>query len=119
MRGTIMLFLYVAPMLGQAQTCSFDWHNTAGGEGPSDGGGYAVTGTIGKHAANGPLIGGIYTVSGGFRALINVAQTPGAPTLFISHDVNTVTGIGRISVAGICNRVPASPRLPTGWFAAV
>ena len=37
------------------------------------------------------MSGGNYSVTGGFWALINVVQTPGAPTLYISHSGNTVT----------------------------
>jgi len=37
------------------------------------------------------MSGGNYSVTGGFWALINVVQTPGAPTLYISHAGNSVT----------------------------
>ena len=68
---------------GQAQSYSIDWHKIAGGGGTSTGGVYALSGTIGQHDASSPLTGGPYSLTGGFWALINVVQTPGAPTLSI------------------------------------
>ena len=53
-----------------AQQYSIDWYKVAGGGGTSTGGNYSLT--------------------GGFWALISVVQTPGAPTLYISHSGNTV-----------------------------
>jgi hypothetical protein len=41
--------------------------------------------------AGGPMTGGNYSLTGGFWALIQVVQTAGAPTLFISHSGNSVT----------------------------
>ncbi len=74
-----------------AQSYSIDWHKIAGGGGTSTGGVYSVSGTIGQHDAGGPLTGGNYSVTGGFWSLIQVVQTPGAPSLYISHAGNTVT----------------------------
>ena len=74
-----------------AQSYSIDWYKIAGGGGTSTGGVYSVSGTIGQHDAGGPMTGGNYSLTGGFWALISVVQTPGAPTLFISHAGNTVT----------------------------
>jgi len=74
-----------------AQQYSVDWYKVAGGGGTSTGGNYSLTGTIGQHDAGGPMTGGNYSLTGGFWALISVVQTPGAPTLYISHSGNTVT----------------------------
>ena len=74
-----------------AQSYSVDWYKIAGGGGTSTGGTYAVSGTIGQHDAGGPMTGGNYSLTGGFWALVSVVQTPGAPTLYISHSGNTVT----------------------------
>ena len=73
-----------------AQPYSVDWYKIAGGGGTSSNGTYQVSGTIGQPDASGAMSGGNYSVTGGFWALINVVQTPGAPTLFISHSGNTV-----------------------------
>ena len=90
--GKIFLLLgLLVPALSQAQNYSLDWHKIAGGGGTSSVGQYSVVGTIGQHDADGPLTGGNYSLTGGFWALIQVAQTPGAPTLYISHAGNTVT----------------------------
>ena len=74
-----------------AQSYSIDWYKIAGGGGTSTGGTYSVSGTIGQHDAGGPMTGGNYSLTGGFWALISVVQTPGAPTLYISHSGNSVT----------------------------
>ena len=73
-----------------AQSYSIDWYKIAGGGGTSSNGQYTVSGTIGQHDAGGPMTGGNYSLTGGFWALISVVQTPGAPTLYISHAGNTV-----------------------------
>jgi len=74
-----------------AQSYSINWYKVAGGGGKSTGGVYSVSGTIGQPDAGGPMTGGNYSLTGGFWALISVVQTPGAPTLYISHSGNTVT----------------------------
>ncbi len=88
----MMLILgLLCPAIGFAQQYSIDWYKIAGGGGTSTGGVYSVSGTIGQHDAGGPMTGGNYSLTGGFWALISVVQTPGAPTLYISHAGNTVT----------------------------
>jgi hypothetical protein len=79
--------------VSHAQNYSIDWYKVSGGGGTSSGGSYSVSGTIGQHdaTANGALTGGNYSLTGGFWALISVVQTPGAPTLYISHSGNMVT----------------------------
>jgi hypothetical protein len=73
------------------QSYTIDWYKIAGGGGTSTGGTYTVSGTIGQPDASGAMSGGNYSVTGGFWALIQVVQTPGAPTLYISHSGNSVT----------------------------
>ena len=79
-----------------AQSYSVDWYKIAGGGGTSTNGQYSISGTIGQHDASGAMSGPVtgtnyYSVTGGFWALINVVQTPGAPTLYISRSGNSVT----------------------------
>lgn len=74
-----------------AQSYSVDWYKIAGGGGTSINGQYSVSGTIGQPDASGAMSGGNYSVTGGFWALIQVVQTPGAPTLYISQAGNSVT----------------------------
>ena len=73
----------LVPALAFAQSYSVDWYNIAGGGGTSTNGTYQVSGTSGQHDASGMMTGGNYSLTGGFWALINVVQTPGAPTLYI------------------------------------
>jgi hypothetical protein len=74
-----------------AQSYTIDWYKIAGGGGTSTGGTYSVSGTIGQPDASGAMSGGNYSITGGFWALIQVVQTPGAPTLYISHSGNIAT----------------------------
>ena len=74
-----------------AQSYSVDWYKVAGGGGTSTGGVYAVSGTIGQHDASGAMSGGNYSITGGYWALVQVVQTPGAPTLYISQSGNVAT----------------------------
>jgi hypothetical protein len=88
----LVLFLgLLAPAIGFAQQYSIDWYKVAGGGGTSTGGLYSVSGTIGQPDAGGPMLGGSYSLTGGFWALISVVQTPGVPNL-------TVTFVGPNSV---------------------
>jgi hypothetical protein len=67
-----------------AQIYSIDWTTIDGGGGTSTGGVYSVTGTIGQPDA-GKMIGGNYTLDGGFWGVIAAVQTPGAPLLTITR----------------------------------
>ncbi|MDD5140789.1 MAG: hypothetical protein PHY43_11080 [Verrucomicrobiales bacterium] len=91
MKTKVSLILLLATFALYAQQYSVDWYNVADGGGTSTNGQYSVSGTIGQPDASGAMSGGQYSVTGGFWSLINVVQTPGAPTLFISHSGNTVT----------------------------
>ena len=91
MKISLSMLLWLAVFNLRAQTYSIDWYKVAGGGGTSTGGVYSVSGTIGQHDAGGPMAGGNYSLTGGFWALIQVVQTPGAPTLYVSHSGNTVT----------------------------
>src|SRR5208337_3742303 len=66
-----------------AQSYTIDWYKVAGDGGTSTGAMYQVSGTIGQHDAGGPMIGGNYSLTGGFWALISVVQTPGTPNLTV------------------------------------
>ena len=91
MKTIILILSLLLPSLGFTQTYSVDWYKVAGGGGTSTGSVYSVSGTIGQPDASSAMSGGNYSVTGGFWSLINVVQTPGAPTLYISHSGNTVT----------------------------
>src|ERR1051325_1350053 len=90
MRGFILLFSLLLPILGSAQQYSVDWFKIAGGGGASTNGQYSVSGTIGQPDA-GTVSGGNFTIDGGFWGIIAAVQTPGAPLLTIARTTtNTV-----------------------------
>ena len=91
MKKLFIVLSLLLPSLGFTQSYTVDWYKVAGGGGTSTGGTYQVSGTIGQPDASGAMSGGNYSVTGGFWALINVVQTPGAPTLYISRSNNVVT----------------------------
>ena len=91
MKTFLTLSMLLAAVSFQAQSYSIDWYKIAGGGGTSTGGVYSVSGTIGQADASAPLTGGNFSVTGGFWSLVNVVQTPGAPTLNITRSGNTVT----------------------------
>ena len=61
------------------------WHSIDGGAGTSTGGVFSVSGTIGQAEAGPPAHAGGYTLVGGFWALPQAVQTPGAPTLYLTR----------------------------------
>lgn len=75
------LFLGLA-LVVRAQTYDISWYKIAGGGGTSTGGVYTVSGTIGQPDA-GTLVGGQYSLTGGFWGIIAAVQTPGSPLLSI------------------------------------
>lgn len=79
----LMLSVMPVPVL-HAQNYSIDWATIADGGGLSTGNVYSVSGTIGQPAAGSiPMMGGNYSLIGGFWAL-TVVQTEGAPLLTIT-----------------------------------
>jgi len=91
MKKLLLCLGLLLPVAAFAQTYSVDWYKIAGGGGTSTGATYALSGTIGQPDASGAMSGGNYSVTGGYWALVNVVQTPGAPTLYISHNGAAVT----------------------------
>ena len=93
MKKLFLLLGLLIPGTGFAQSYSIDWYKIAGGGGPSTGGTYQVSGTIGQHDAGGPMTGGNYSLTGGFWALISVVQTAGLPllTITLNSQLSTVT----------------------------
>jgi hypothetical protein len=114
MKKLFLLFGLLVPALSQAQSYSIDWHKVAGGGGTSTDGTYSASGSIGQHEAGGPLTGGNYSLTGGFWSLIAVAQTPGAPTLYISQSGSTVTVYWQ-NVTGWTLQQNNNLATPAGW----
>jgi hypothetical protein len=91
MKKIILSTLLTLVAFAASAQYSIDWYKIAGGGGTSTNGNFSVSGTIGQPDTSGALSGGNFSVTGGYWALINVVQTPGAPTLYISHSGNVVT----------------------------
>src|ERR1035437_9715226 len=100
MKKLFLLFAWLIPALGFAQSYSIDWYKIAGGGGTSTGGTYQVSGTIGQHDAGNAMSGGNYSLTGGFWSLISVVQTPGAPLLTITYSGNQAIVSWSPSVTG-------------------
>ena len=80
--GCWCLVLLMAALCTNAQSYSIDWFSIDCGGGPSTGGGYTLSGTLGQPDA-GTLSGGSYTLEGGFWPGLIVHATTGSPTLLI------------------------------------
>ncbi len=92
-----------------------DWYKIAGGGGPSTGGTYQVSGTIGQPEASGSLSGGNYSVMGGFWSLINVVQMPGAPMLGIRLTTTNTAMVYWLSPATGYNLQVNASLATTNW----
>jgi hypothetical protein len=68
----------------RAQPYSITSSTIDGGGGTSTNGQYSLSGTIGQPDAGSTLTNGQYAVTGGFWALPQAVQTPGAPLLSIT-----------------------------------
>jgi hypothetical protein len=88
----------------------------SGGGGTSTGATYQVSGTIGRLDASGPMTGGSYSLTGGFWSL-HAVQTPGVPTLYISHSGDTVTLFWQ-DVSGWSLQQNNNLALPANWSAS-
>jgi hypothetical protein len=110
----IIVLAAITVLSASAQSYNIDWYKVAGGGGTSTGGTYTVSGTIGQPDASGAMTGGNYSLMGGFWALISVMQTPGAPTLYISHSGNTVT-VSWQNMSGWVLQQNGNLATPTGW----
>jgi len=95
MKKLILSLCLLVPAISFAQSYAINWYKVAGGGGVSSGTNgssvYSVSCTIGQPDASGAMTGGSYSLTGGFWSLISVAQTAGAPTLYIDHSGGTVT----------------------------
>jgi hypothetical protein len=87
--GAVVWMALALPSEGQQ--FSVAWHKVSGGGRSSTNSPFAISGTVGQHDAGGPMIGGTYTVTGGFWSLYAM-QTSGTPALGITvSPTNTVT----------------------------
>jgi hypothetical protein len=118
MKARLLLLLTILEVLiSSAQQYSVDWPKIAGGGGTSTGGTYQVADSIGQPDASGAMSGGNYSVTGGFWSLVQVVQTPGAPTLYISHAGKVVTVYWQ-DVSGWNLQQNANLSATNGWSAS-
>jgi hypothetical protein len=113
MKKLFLLFGLLIPSISFAQSYTIDWYKVSGGGGTSTNGQYTISGTIGQQDASGAMTGGSYSLTGGFWALYAV-QTPGAPTLYISHSGNAVTVYWQ-DVSGWTLQQNNNLTVPAGW----
>jgi hypothetical protein len=90
MKPLFLFLCLLVPSIGSAQSYSIGWYKVAGGGGTSAGGTYQVSGTIGQADAGAAMIGGNYSIAGGFWSLISVVQIAGLPGLTITKVGNSV-----------------------------
>ena len=64
----LVLLLVAGAVLAAPNGFSIDWWTVDGGGGTSEGGDYALSGSIGQPDAGPVMTGGEYTVSGGYWA---------------------------------------------------
>jgi len=112
----LLILLHAGLCLRASGQYSIGWSRLAGGGGTSSSGQYSVTGTVGQHDAGGPMTGGNYSLTGGFWSLMSAVQTPGAPTLYISHSAGTVTVYWQ-DVSGWSLQQNGSLTTPANWTA--
>lgn len=83
-----------------AQSYAIDSFTIGGGGGPSTGGAFAWSGTLGQSEARPqPMSGGNFSITGGFWPLVAV-QTPGAPLLSIERQGAEVRVFWPLSATG-------------------
>jgi hypothetical protein len=90
----LALLLWTTSTETPAQPFEITSSTIDGGGGTSTGGVYSVSGTIGQPDAGPTLTNGQYSVTGGFWALPQAVQTPGAPLLSI-----TAAGPGQAQIS--------------------
>jgi hypothetical protein len=61
------------------------------------------------------MIGGNYSLTGGFWSLIAVVQTPGAPLLTITHSGNNVVVTWSSPSTGFALQQNSNLATPSGW----
>jgi hypothetical protein len=83
------LLLATALSLHAQDNFSLDWWSVDAGGGTSTGGVYSVSGTIGQPDA-GAMVGGNFTLQGGFWGVIAAVQTEGAPYLTVTRTNNAL-----------------------------
>ena len=108
----LCILVSALPLRLVAQTYALDWFTIDGGGGTSSGGNYTLTGTIGQPDA-GAMIGGSYSLVGGFWGVAVAIQEVGAPLVTITRTGNTVVISWSSSSTGFGVQETASLGSPT------
>lgn len=111
LRSTLSALLILIATAVLAETLSgptydLSWHSIDGGGGLSSGGVYELTTTIGQHDASGEMLGGAYTLRGGFMTL--PAAIPCLADSDSSGAVNVTDLLALLGAWGVCP-IPPSP----------
>jgi hypothetical protein len=121
MKTKILLFFLLTSaycIQAEGQSYSIDWYKISGG-GTSTNGQYSVSGIIGQPEASGAMIGGNYSLTGGFWSVISVVQTAGTPNLVITQSGNSVIvswpNIGSYTLLQNADLAVTSGWAPTGY----
>ena len=110
----LIQFVFCFSSRSLAQNYSISWYKAAGGGGTSTNGLYSLSGTIGQPDASGAMTGGDWALTGGFWSLISVAQTAGAPALYIGRSGQTITVFWQ-NVGNWTLQQNGSLAAPSGW----
>lgn len=98
-----LLFLITTAVLAESfggPTYDLSWHSIDSGGGLSTGGAYELTVTIGQHDASGEMLGGAYTLRGGFMTL--PAAIPCLADSDNSGTVNVTDLLALLAGWGVC-----------------
>jgi len=101
-----------------AQAYSLAWSAMPGGGGVSSNAPYMLAGSIGQSGASSVMLGGNYSLTGGFWSLISVVQSPGAPTLSISYLTNQVVVFWLTPLSGWTLQQNSNLASAGGWVAS-
>ena len=105
--STLLVLITTAVIANTYSGPSYDlsWHSIDSGGGRSTGGAYELTVTIGQHDASGEMLGGAYTLRGGFMTL--PAAIPCLADSDNSGAVNVTDLLALLGAWGVCSVPPA------------
>jgi hypothetical protein len=123
--GTVTVFasassgLFATAYIAIRETCYQDnWNKVAGGGGTSANGEFVINGTIGQQDAGTTMIGGEYSMAGGFWARISAVPTAGAPALTISITMTNTAMVSWPSPSTGWNLQQTTNLTTSAWVAA-
>lgn len=112
------LLFFATCLSARSRSYSIDWYEISGGGGTRTGATYQVTGTIGQPDASSAMSGGPHFMTGGFRSLIAVVQTPGLPNLSVADSGNSVIASCQSTASETFKSTTTSPTRQGGMLTA-